>query len=335
MAEVNSRFTLPDDVVHCSLCLELFTQPKALPCLHTFCLACLQQYVKSRRLDTHLPCPLCNKHTPIPGRDVNKFMNNFFIQNLIEDVHQPREELDLLNSGKKLPQFSSDSRCHVCESPGHVNNFCSSCDLWLCVDCSRNHKRVPLTYSHDLTSGVEINRKCKMEVEEKRELLREWRGKLEAKVLSLREQSVQSNDNHRTLECEIRSAADRLRSCVDRQERQLLEKLGHAKSKVSTRTEGLLKCVAELRDEIDNMEREIDAITNSTDGQTSHSLMTSLDRVVCTGEERLNKVVGERDMTRLTFEVSESSLAAMSELKIGHLNEGEHFACVQHAFSDS
>ena len=320
-----SRVTLPDDVVNCSLCLELLSQPKALPCLHTFCLACLQQYVKSTGLNTHLSCPLCNTRTHIPGGRVSQFMNNFIIQNLIEDVHQPRDELaDLdLDSGEKLPESSRDSRCHVCDVTSHVNNFCSSCDLWLCVGCSRNHKRVPLTYFHDLTSSVEMKRKCTEEGEEKRQLLEEWRGKLDGKVLSLREQSVQSKENHRLLECEIRSAADRLRACVDLQEKQLLEKVGHFQSKSTSRSDGQLKCIDELRVEIDEMEREIDAISASTDGQESQRLMTSLDHDVYTGGEKLNRLIGDKDMKQLVFEMSESAIAALSGLKIGQLKEGE------------
>ncbi len=32
------------DLLNCSMCLEPFRDPRALPCLHTFCLPCLTQY---------------------------------------------------------------------------------------------------------------------------------------------------------------------------------------------------------------------------------------------------------------------------------------------------
>ena len=46
----------------CSMCFELFDHeeriPKALPCLHTFCLGCLDIYVKKNIEENHL-FPLC------------------------------------------------------------------------------------------------------------------------------------------------------------------------------------------------------------------------------------------------------------------------------------
>ncbi|XP_053376733.1 histidine-rich glycoprotein-like [Mercenaria mercenaria] len=37
----------PDDLVHCPVCLEVYEQPRALPCLHTFCSTCIQEYINA------------------------------------------------------------------------------------------------------------------------------------------------------------------------------------------------------------------------------------------------------------------------------------------------
>ena len=39
----------------CSICLEFFSDPRVLPCLHTYCLKCLQGLVSDRKSD--LSCP--------------------------------------------------------------------------------------------------------------------------------------------------------------------------------------------------------------------------------------------------------------------------------------
>lgn len=38
----------------CSVCLELYTDPRVLPCLHTFCLKCIKGL---RKEDSSLTCP--------------------------------------------------------------------------------------------------------------------------------------------------------------------------------------------------------------------------------------------------------------------------------------
>jgi len=55
-----------DDMTECSICTEVFTDPRVLPCIHTFCLKCLLNYGKDRQPGDHMPCPLCRKEFTIP-----------------------------------------------------------------------------------------------------------------------------------------------------------------------------------------------------------------------------------------------------------------------------
>ena len=48
------------DELKCGICLELFQDPRSLPCLHTFCLECLQRLLNKNH---SLKCPVCRaKH---------------------------------------------------------------------------------------------------------------------------------------------------------------------------------------------------------------------------------------------------------------------------------
>ena len=50
-----------DDKLKCGICLELFQDPRSLPCLHTFCCECIQQSLLND--NRSLNCPVCRvKH---------------------------------------------------------------------------------------------------------------------------------------------------------------------------------------------------------------------------------------------------------------------------------
>ncbi|XP_051580312.1 E3 ubiquitin-protein ligase TRIM58-like [Myxocyprinus asiaticus] len=49
---------LAEEQVHCSICLDVFTNPVSIPCGHNFCMACIGSYWKSSSL---FMCPMCKK----------------------------------------------------------------------------------------------------------------------------------------------------------------------------------------------------------------------------------------------------------------------------------
>jgi len=71
------------DMTECSICKEVFTNPRVLPCIHTFCLKCLLNYGKDKRPGDRLPCPLCRKEFTIPDDGLSGTQNNFFMDNLL------------------------------------------------------------------------------------------------------------------------------------------------------------------------------------------------------------------------------------------------------------
>ncbi|XP_077790227.1 tripartite motif-containing protein 2 isoform X3 [Podarcis muralis] len=66
----------------CSICLDRYKNPKVLPCLHTFCERCLQNYIPAHSLT--LSCPVCRQTSILPEKGVSALQNNFFITNLMD-----------------------------------------------------------------------------------------------------------------------------------------------------------------------------------------------------------------------------------------------------------
>ena len=55
------------DEVSCSVCICTFTDPKQLPCLHSFCLHCLNGIQRTSGFHGKITCPECRRQFQIPG----------------------------------------------------------------------------------------------------------------------------------------------------------------------------------------------------------------------------------------------------------------------------
>ena len=122
-------------------------EPKALPCLHSFCYKCLSQYAEGK---LKIKCPLCTQEFVIPRGGVKGFRTNFFINTLKE-----REA-----TTKTLTSEETVAPCASCGSVDNkVEGYCSSCGGFVCKDCMGVHSRVKLFSDHkvilydDLRSG--------------------------------------------------------------------------------------------------------------------------------------------------------------------------------------
>uniref|UniRef100_A0A8D1JMQ6 Tripartite motif-containing protein 2 n=3 Tax=Sus scrofa TaxID=9823 RepID=A0A8D1JMQ6_PIG len=132
----------------CSICLERYKNPKVLPCLHTFCERCLQNYIPAYSLT--LSCPVCRQTSILPEKGVAALQNNFFITNLMDVLQRTpgsnAEESSILETvtavaaGKPLSCPNHD---------GNVMDFyCQSCETAMCQECTEGehaeHPTVPL-----------------------------------------------------------------------------------------------------------------------------------------------------------------------------------------------
>jgi len=79
--DLTSRVT---DLATCPICLELFDKPKSLPCLHTFCLKCLEGHCRDNEPEDEVPCPLCRKKFKIPKEGLAGLLSNFFVKSLVD-----------------------------------------------------------------------------------------------------------------------------------------------------------------------------------------------------------------------------------------------------------
>ncbi|KAI8497218.1 hypothetical protein Bbelb_251670 [Branchiostoma belcheri] len=87
----------------CSICLELFTRPKVLPCQHTFCQDCLLNH--AGRGGT-FQCPICRRQVRLPPQGVADLPDNLMAANMCERFQQ-----QATLSGETREQTQSANRC--------------------------------------------------------------------------------------------------------------------------------------------------------------------------------------------------------------------------------
>jgi len=304
---------VPDDLVHCSLCLEVFTQPKALPCIHTFCLKCLQRYIDTNNFVSKLVCPLCKASTVIPENDVNQFPNNFLVANLVQNLQQAKPE------NKK----DKSHECHSCDSICHGNDFCNTCQMWLGQDCSKVHKRLsfPTTAKHEIINKA----KCK----ERQSLVSDLKQKIEVKISNLLVESQRVTERQRQLTTQILSAADRFRKCIDDQERLLLDKVNTFHEESKQRIDRLILEAGEQSVKVDMMEKRIKNIQDVFDGQQNSQRVRELEDFWSSKMENLKDILSDKSNRCQNFEMFEHNFTNLETMEIGQMREEREILFVQ------
>ena len=124
--------------VECPLCLETVNEPKTLPCLHSFCLSCLDKHAAytRRQLETAIKCPVCLTCFQIPEEDTFSGLPTSFHLNRLVD-------LLALNDGSTESQ-----RCNNCDENSAATCYCFECQNFLCAACFEAHQRLKGTRVH-------------------------------------------------------------------------------------------------------------------------------------------------------------------------------------------
>jgi len=134
-----------DDLVECSICTEVYCDPRSLPCIHSYCFKCIADWCKDKQPGDKIACPLCRLDFAIPDGGVGDIPKNFFIGKLlkIKELTNPEPEVKL---------------CDIC-SAGEENSdktsawvFCLQCQQNLCKACSKFHSRMKTTSTHTVVN---------------------------------------------------------------------------------------------------------------------------------------------------------------------------------------
>ena len=135
-----SQLTVVDDImdlrtlfynlreeVSCSVCSDLFTDPKHLSCLHSFCLRCLKGWYETCGGGDAIRCPKCQTLSQVPASgDLKDLPTSFYLNGLI-DVLAIKE--------CKNTQVT----CGNCDKKSSEASYCFQCCIFYCEECLIGH----------------------------------------------------------------------------------------------------------------------------------------------------------------------------------------------------
>ena len=122
--------------VSCPVCTNIYTDPKHLPCLHTFCLQCLKQWHRTSHGRDTIRCPKCQAVSRVPeSGDLKDLPTSFYLNGLI-DVLAIKE--------CKTTQV----RCGNCDKKSSESSYCFQCCVFWCEECVIGHNIIRSNKDH-------------------------------------------------------------------------------------------------------------------------------------------------------------------------------------------
>ena len=122
--------------VSCSVCMSPFTDPKILPCFHTFCLHCLNELQRTSGKHGETTCPECRKKFQVPGSGYPKDLPANFRMNSLLDV-MAIQKCNI-----------AGVKCGNCEKTTAQSFYCFKCCAFWCDDCITAHNIIRANKDH-------------------------------------------------------------------------------------------------------------------------------------------------------------------------------------------
>ena len=122
--------------VSCSVCMSPFTNPKILPCFHTFCLHCLNELQRTSGKHGEITCPECRKKFQVPGSGYPKDLPANFRMNSLLDV-MAIQKCNI-----------AGVKCGNCDKTSAQSFYCFKCCAFWCDDCITAHNIIRANKDH-------------------------------------------------------------------------------------------------------------------------------------------------------------------------------------------
>ncbi|KAJ8316021.1 hypothetical protein KUTeg_006035 [Tegillarca granosa] len=148
-----------DDLLTCPICYEQFTNPKCLPCNHTFCHLCLKSYIITQlggegKQAKGFPCPVCRQEVTV----TDPKLTSESITDIMPDNHVITSLIE--RSAQVSASCEDEKWCGPCYSDNEKTlavSWCIQCSETLCENCVKYHRRFRKS-KHEIISVDEMKK---------------------------------------------------------------------------------------------------------------------------------------------------------------------------------
>ena len=257
-----------EEQLTCPVCLDHYTNPKILPCHHSFCQDCLEGLPLDKKNETYyLSCPTCRHETEVPDKGVGSFPVAFHLNDLKEMYSLTKKTANLQEA--------------TCSDHGkQFEFFCETCNTVICSHClARNHKHHEYELITDCyTKHCEKLRECLSPVEGKKEALK--------KVLSaLAEREGEIRERGEGVLEEIHEMVEEVMNVLRQSERKLTEQAKRV-------TDDKLKVLSRLSEQMKSAEMSLSVLEDVED-YVEQSLKTGSPQQVLRSKKQMMERMSE------------------------------------------
>ncbi|NXR64857.1 TRI59 protein, partial [Rhadina sibilatrix] len=228
-----------EEELTCAICCEIFSDPRVLPCSHTFCRPCLQGLLQPSHgspAGRRLSCPSCRALVAVPAAGPEALPINFALKAVIEKCQQ-EEEAAAAGPGAE----AGTCRAHPRQP---LNIYCLRDRRLVCGQCLTigKHRGHPID---DLQSAYRKAREASGQLLE--ELTDGSRSEVVSCSQRLRQQRARCQDALRSDREAVLRYFKELGDALEQQKEALLGALDELDSRVSEKYDPLIEEVEKLK----------------------------------------------------------------------------------------
>jgi len=141
------------ELTKCSICLEDYTDPRSLPCIHTFCFECLKSHCQDKLCGDEILCPICRNSCRIPQAGISAFPLNFFVNDMLYAQKTATLAADKLLLCDACVEVSEGETADI----PPATKYCVDCSQHVCDRCSKIHMKMKSGAHLVVTLGEEMS----------------------------------------------------------------------------------------------------------------------------------------------------------------------------------